>query len=327
MGEITKISWCDSTFNPWVGCSKVSPGCVNCYAETQVNRFGGDFSKRKRTSAANWKEPVKWNRKPWICDDCGASRNIDDNDSVSSCENCGEATQTFHRRRVFCGSLCDWLDDQVPIEWLSGLLNLIHQTPNLNWLFLTKRTQNWVDRISKVITHWGITGGGDAADMVMDWRFDAKPPNNVWIGTTVEDQARADERIPQLLSIPAKVRFLSCEPLLGPIDLSVYFTIKRFGGIDSDQFINWVIVGGESGPKARPCNIDWIRDIVRQCREANVACFVKQLGSLPIRSGMCNSEWRDEIRICGKFSEITHPKGGDPSEWPEDLRVQQFTKP
>jgi protein gp37 len=137
----------------------------------------------------------------------------------------------------------------------------------------------------------------------------------VWFGTSVEDQQRADERIPELLKIPARVRFLSVEPLLEKID----FTYSCFNGADSLRTmpgIHWVIFGGESGRGARPCNIEWIRDGVRQCRAAGVKPFVKQMGSFSIEE-----QGSQRRRILWDDS-----KGGDPSEWPEDLRVREFPK-
>src|SRR4051812_20814147 len=178
MGEDTKIQWCDHTFNPWEGCTKVSPGCAHCYAEAQNHRWGkdnwGNGKPRRLTSEANWKQPLKWNEQPMIWDGIK------------------------HRRaRVFCASLADWLDDEVPIEWLARLLKLIHDTPNLDWLLLTKRPENWAKRIAMV---WdGFFREMPVNAMVYGWHQKGFAPHNVWIGTTIEDQKRADERIPELL--------------------------------------------------------------------------------------------------------------------------------
>lgn len=143
----------------------------------------------------------------------------------------------------------------------------------------------------------------------------------IWLGTTAENQEMADKRIPELLKIPAAVRFLSCEPLLGPIEL----------GKDALAGIHWIIAGGESGKHARPCNVDWIRGIVRQCMAANVPVFVKQLGS---NAWIGRDEWHNnqsvkanDLREGPLVKLLTeHPKGADPAEWPADLRVQQFPK-
>jgi protein gp37 len=285
MGENTNIEWCDHTFNPWIGCTKVSPGCANCYAETQ-DKFRswtpegwGKGKPRKRTSAAKWKEPLKWNR-----DASNLTKTLEIGAKLSS------------RPRVFCASLADWLDDEVPIEWLADLLKLIHDTPHLDWLLLTKRPGNWRKRIEAAAMVSDAAFSGNLAA----WLVGAARPN-VWIGTTVEDQARADERIPELLKIPARVRFLSCEPLLEKIvpKLSAthancdecagtgYYGDNGPGIVGNREYqpcdtevprIHWVICGGESGPKARPMHPDWARSLRDQCQAAGVPFFFKQWG-------------------------------------------------
>lgn len=302
MSEGTKIEWCDASWSPWIGCTKVSPGCAHCYAEmstpTRVARskgteLWGNGKARQRTSAATWRNPVKWNYGP----------------------------------RIF-PSLCDWLDEEVPVEWLADFLKLIHDTPNLDWLLLTKRPENFFPRLKAVLKLWSNNGAPDEEDAVWNslvrWLEDGSPPANVWIGTSVEDQKRAEERIPELLKIPAAVRFLSVEPLLGPVDLrrhtsgheeagTPFSGARTVGGcVAWTPPVDWVIVGGESGPGTRACNVEWIRGIVRQCRAAGVPCFVKQLGAIS-KGGTPTVAW-----------EWNHPKGGDPAEWPEDLRVREF---
>lgn len=277
MGEKTKIEWCDATWNPWEGCSKVSPGCANCYAEARNHRYGmdnwGKGKPRRRTSAANWKKPLKWNRY--------ATCSCDSGDTLVGgfCNYCGERTRS---PRVFCASLADWLDDEVPIEWLADLLKLIHDTPNLDWLLLTKRPGNWHERINGAAQHLDRTGHIDIASRVYWWTDisgSGIPPANVWIGTTVENQEFADKRIPELLKIPAKVRFLSCEPLLGPVDIEDYLDDIVDGGyVLGSAPIHWVIAGGESGPNARPMNPGWSKSLRDQCQAACVPFFFKQWG-------------------------------------------------
>lgn len=285
MGEKSKIEWCDHTFNPWIGCTKVSPGCVNCYAEGESKRRGwaqwGKGKERHRTSASYWKQPLKWNRE-------GGRFSCDLND--------------FRRPRVFCASLADWLDDEVPIEWLADLLALIHETPNLDWLLLTKRPENWETRLEAAFQLTRM-------EFIDRWLTDDDfVPANVWIGTSVEDQKRADERIPALLKIPARIRFLSCEPLLGDI----YCRHHAFA-VDG---VHWVIIGGESGLNSRECNIEWIRGLVGQCKSDGVPVFVKQLGRNAVRR---------QSQIQGHLI-LADRKGGDPSEWPIDLRIREFPK-
>jgi len=285
MGENSNIQWTHHTFNPWIGCTKVSPGCANCYAETLRKRFGrdewGPGKPRTRTSAANWAQPIRWDK---------------------------AAAKAGERHRVFCASLADWLDLDVSRVWLADLLRLIADTPNLDWLLLSKRPENWHDRIlSAPLEPLGRDFFADS--MVRQW-LDGIPPRNVWIGTTVEDQRRADERIPQLLSIPAQVWFVSNEPGLELVTLPPEFLALGQRA--------WCITGGESGRRARPFDISWARSVVAQCKSADVPVFVKQLGAMPIVDfGM---------GIVGGFGrvELRDSHGGDPAEWPADLRVREF---
>lgn len=347
VSENTKIEWADASWSPWRGCTKVSAGCANCYAETLSKRNPavlGQWGKGKpRVLAKNWNDPVKWNRiAGWgTCPCCKSTR---DTSSTGNCKRCGENDRTFSRPRVF-PSLCDWLDPEVPVEWLARFLKLIHDTPHLDWLLLTKRPENWYRRIYNTLLHVeGITDPNLTEDdpqtpvgsMLNDWlrMDDSNAPRNVWIGTSVEDQANTDRRIPAMLKTPARVRFLSVEPMLGPVDLPLKCSRDHNG--DGDCYwhpngcplIDWVIVGGESGPGARPCNAEWIRELIRQCADAKVACFVKQVGSNPVRGG--NDEPFERIVHRAKYDEDHHkavpyhPKGGDPAEWPEDIRVRQM---
>lgn len=206
-------------------------------------------------------------------------------------------------------SLCDY--DEVPIEWLADFLMLVIDTPNLDWLLLTKRPEN-VERINQALK---IANWGDRDKKAL---WSGLVPHNVWLGTSVENQEMADKRIPELIKIPARVRFLSVEPMLEAIDLrsAAFNGADSISGMEgSMEGIHWVIVGGESGPHARPCDVEWIRDIRYQCAYAKVPCFVKQLGSNSFQRTMQRDEWV-----------LDDPKGGDPSEWPEDLRVQEFPK-
>ena len=260
--ENSKIEWTHHTFNPWIGCTKVSPGCANCYAETlMATRYGrvkwGKDHPRSRTGADNWRKPQQWNK-----------------------------AATSERQRVFCASLADWLDDEVPIEWFTDLLALIHDTPNLDWLLLTKRPENWRKRIQEAAGL--MISDVERGAMVWAWK-DGYAPRNVWVGTSVEDQERADERIPVLLEIPAAVRFLSIEPLLGPVDVQEHLLsdydkashdsqlLEPLGGFKHRK-IDWVICGGESGSGARTMHEDWARSLRDQCEEWGCAFHFKQWG-------------------------------------------------
>lgn len=288
MAENSAIEWTHHTFNPWRGCTKVSPGCANCYAERQSKRnpnvlgIWGDGGTRVVASDSYWREPLKWNR---------------------------AAEQAWERHRVFCASMADVFEDRPELRMpRARLWQLITLTPYLDWLLLTKRPENamawccrWADLDGESCEPKMVRGpeltrachpsgrGQIFADMLesmgepppgcafptFDWmegpRWWGPVLRNVWIGTSVENQETADERIPKLLACPAAVRFLSIEPLLGPVDLSPW-----------TDFIDWVIVGGESGPKARPMHPDWARSIRDECRAAKVPFFFKQWG-----------EWQD----------------------------------
>lgn len=255
MGENTKIEWADHSWNPWIGCAKVSAGCQHCYAEalmdTQYGRAKwGVNGTRVRTSEAYWKKPIAWNT---------------------------QATKTGERKRVFCASLADVFEDRPELEsWRLDLFKLIEQTPNLDWLLLTKRPENVIRMIELAQDQAG------AAPRAEIWLL--RMPN-VWLGTSVENQEQANKRIPHLLDIPARVRFLSMEPLLGPVDLTPWLNYVSetddiglaVDGFDPD--IHWVIVGGESGPKARPMHPEWARSLRRQCQAAGVPFLFKQWGS------------------------------------------------
>ncbi len=269
--ENSNISWTDHTFNPWIGCTKVSPGCTNCYAETlDRNRYSktlgsatkaapvshwGPGAPRHRTSENYWQQPLRWNRQL-------AEHNSQHGDN--------------QRAKVFSASLADWLDDEVPIEWLVDFLSLIHATPFLDWLLLSKRPQNWLKRIASAHDH---LRPAELLSRLLDRWLDGEFPETVWIGTTVEDQARAEDRLPNLLAIPARVRFLSCEPLLGPVDLVA--AGEDLDGAYAPRFpswVDWVICGGESGPGARPMAGAWVLSLREQCAAANVPFFFKQWG-------------------------------------------------
>lgn len=229
MAEKTEIAWTDSTFNPWWGCSKVGPGCDHCYAETLDRRTGGDFWGPRKTPRVMSGD--NW-RKPrrWQKDHAAFE------------------AEHGRRHRVFTGSMCDWADKNSPDGQRDRLFALIRETPDLDWQLLTKRAPN----IAKFLP--------------ADW---GSGYQNVWLGVTVEDRKHGLPRIDDLREAPAKVRFLSIEPLLedlGEIDLAG---------------IHWVIVGGESGPGCRPMDMAWVENIRSQCDSHSVPFFYKQRGGHP----------------------------------------------
>lgn len=260
MAENTKIEWAHHTFNPWIGCMKVGPGCDHCYAETLATaRLGvawGPGAPRRRTAESTWKQPLRWNAR---------------------------AAKLGVRYRVFCSSLADVFDNEVDPAWRQDLFELIRTTPHLDWLLLTKRIGNAVGMIQR---DGAIAGNGR-------WYV----PDNVWLGATIVNQAEADRDIPKLLATKAELGvrrvFLSMEPLLGPVDLSSVPAIGRAGWLrpltgkhqlqpvhadHSGARLDWIIVGGESGPGARPMHPDWARSLRDQCAAAGVPFLFKQHG-------------------------------------------------
>ncbi len=240
MAEKTEISWAHSTFNPWIGCTKVSPGCDHCYAATLMDeRYGrvkwGAGEARQRTKT--WGQPLAWNRK---------------------------AKASGEPWRVFCGSLCDLFDNEVPDEWRGDLFTLIERTPHLTWMLLTKRIAN---------AHRMLIGEPR-------WPFP-----NVWLGITVVNQEEADRDVQKLLALRCAKRFLSCEPMLGPITFrwAPWRPLSRernTNHLDGLRVLDWVIVGGESGKQSRPLDAEWVRTIRDQCSEAGVPFHFKQWGGV-----------------------------------------------
>jgi protein gp37 len=223
MGETTNIAWTDSTFNPWIGCTKVSAGCDHCYAEALMDKRWhkvewGPHGERKRTSENLWRQPITWNK-----------------------HFAAFQAKHGHRQRVFCASLADVFDNQVPLQWRSDLFQLILDTPNLDWLLLTKRPEN----AEKML---GVA------------------PDNVWIGTTCEDQAAYDRRWPILQRCQAHTKFISYEPALSGLTMAGHVTKP-----------DWVIAGGESGQGHRYDDLGWYYRLMDECALEGVPFFMKQV--------------------------------------------------
>ncbi len=249
MGDQTAIQWTNRTWNPWRGCTKISPGCAKCYMFTEQTRYGQDPSVVLRTKT--WKDPLKWNRS-------AAERGV--------------------RELVFTCSWSDWFHEDAD-QWREEAWGVIRSCPNLIFQILTKRPE----RI--------------AGHLPRDW-FDGY--SNVWLGVSVENRKHGLPRIDLLRDIPARIRFLSIEPLLedlGEIVLSG---------------IHWVIIGGESGPGARECHTEWIAGALCDAKLFGVPVFVKQFGSYPTHG-------QPPSRML-----LKHHKGGDIEEWPAALRVREF---
>lgn len=296
MAMNSNIEWTHHTFNPWVGCSKVSDGCKFCYAETLMDKRYGKVKwgpNGTRMVKKDWSEPRKWNKL---------------------------AAAAGERHRVFCASLADIFEGPETMpesEWpkvcdaRERLGLLIEATPHLDWLLLTKRPENaW---------RWGATGAR--------WRDGW--PSNVWLGTSVENQATADERIPHLLKVPAAVRFISLEPQIDEVSFLNADGDALRGGMKGD--IHWLIQGGESGPGARRFDVLWAERMRDECKLGGIAYFLKQLGSNPFIGDASHPHgWPTENSPVdwdtGKIR-LNDRKGGTMEEWPADLRIRQFPRP
>lgn len=352
MSQTSSIEWTDATWNPVRGCTKVSPGCAHCYAETFAERWRGvkghpyEQGFDLRLVPEKLTEPLTW-RKP---------------------------------RRVFVNSMSDLFQDGVPDSFIDQVFAVMALAPQHTFQLLTKRAARMRDYLSHADVFARVSElamsfqyAGNFEDEV---EFDARdaheqmaafwPLPNVWLGVSVEDQPRADERIPLLLETPAAVRFISAEPLLGPIRLKQqtpdgYWPpnapqpdvawLRHKDWPDDFQYwttgLDWVIVGGESGPGARAMDLAWVRGIVEQCRAALVPVFVKQLGALPYEYVWPRTDYPGDLRAFttsypkldaisrsqgGRMvntianQQVLSRKGGDMAEWPEDLRVREFPR-
>jgi len=277
MASATGIQWTDSTWNAWWGCQRVGPGCDHCYAEALDKRTGGAHwgakADRRRTSETNWNEPLRWQKKA---------------DAFEAA--------TGHRRRVFCGSMMDIMDNAVPLEWSHEAFDRIEQCDRLDWQLLSKRVGNVESRVPP---HW-LQG---------QW------PKHVGMMITVVTQEEADRDIPKLLRLKAQCGIpwigLSMEPLIEPVLLpDAAMNATQWGRVRAP--LDWVIVGGENGNGSRPFDTAWAQDIVIQCELAGVPCFVKQLGANVLKSGVA----------CPKGAK----KGDDMNEWPEIIRVREMPR-
>lgn len=326
---MSNIEWTDRTWNPVAGCKKVSHGCKNCYAETMAKRLAamGQKTYQQVVNEHGWNgkfielparlaEPLKW-RKPCM---------------------------------VFVNSMSDLFGEGVSFEYIAAIFGVMAACPQHTFQVLTKRPERAVEFFRWAANEDSVGGGINCAitemfghrepntyltkDGMADEASDeliSDPPDwplhNVWLGCSAEDQPTANHRIPLILQCPAFIRFISLEPLLGPVDVDshlgneviAYGQAGRRGITDFEvkpPRLHWVIVGGESGPGARPCDVAWIRSIVAQCKAAGVPCFVKQLGANPDNSAQPDGSLIQAY--------IKDRKGGAPEEWPADLRVREF---
>jgi protein gp37 len=338
--------------NSWWGCTKISPGCQNCYAATLDARYHaadphwGPNASRLLASESTWRAPFRWD---------------------------AAAAESGERPRVFAFSMGDWAEAWKRAELRPAVARLfatIALTPNLDWLLLTKRPADALELLNwgpmdALVTDWADrlrSGPSSSAAAREGWKplpawtreriarigvsrvlAGAAWWPNVWHGVTVEDQKRADERIPLLLKFNARVRWLSCEPLIGPVILGAHRHLPNAPALsDLPNDIDWVVVGGESGAKARPFNLEWAKRIVDDCKSAGVPAFVKQLGSNTIADLHPGSGWLDDwtnqpdperwTRLTkdpndDRWRVRLRSSGGTFDEFPDALRVREFPAP
>lgn len=345
----TSIQWTERTWNPIVGCSIKSPGCHHCYAATMAKRLRA----MALADIAAGRDPGRKRHYIDAVDDDGHWTGK----LIPVPEALADPIHWHKPRMVFVNSMSDLFHESVSFDFIDKVFAVMNATlftlpadvqksrlwhtyqiltkrPERMCEYMLSRSQKFEQGEHPIFNAGrgnggvlrGMNDGGHImnAGAVLSW-----PPPNVWLGCSVEDQKRADERIPHLLRCPAAVRFLSCEPLLGPVNL---LNIGEYDGrplsclvnhpcVDKEpggDGIDWVITGGESGHKSRPCDVAWIRDIIDQCQRAGVAVFNKQLG------GNCVSMFDDNHgRTTGRVH-LGDKAGADPAEWPADIRVREF---
>ena len=250
----TKIQWAEKVWNPVTGCSPISPGCENCYAKRMANRLRGRYGYPKDKPFYRTFHP----------------------------DRLAQPLRWQKPSRIFVCSMGDLYFSGVSPLWRRMVFDRIEAASQHQFLLLTKRP---------CPAYYELTGNTMFMDRAVGSPWVPRVLDNLWFGVSCENQEWADKRIPELLKIPAMVRFLSLEPLLSPVDLLALSASK----------ISWVIIGSESGPKRRPCKLEWVRSIVEQCKAVGVPAFVKQ------------------VEVNGKVSH-------DMNEWPEDLQVQEYPK-
>lgn len=299
MSDNSAIEWTDATWNPVRGCTKISPGCKHCYAATFAERWRGipghayEQGFDLRLVPEKLDEPLRW-KTP---------------------------------RRVFVNSMSDLFHDGVPVDFIAEVFDRMacatvdckrrHEHVDECWTgephtfqVLTKRAERMRRVVTDEMPSFVAEHFSGDRPLPVAMEVGAYPLRNVWLGVSVEDRKHGLPRIEHLRKTPAAVRFLSIEPLL-----------EDLGELDL-RGIGWVIVGGESGPGARRCDLTWLRSLVQQCAQAGVPCFVKQTGAAPVLDGFRPT--KPGTAVADTLFRIRDRKGGDPSEWPADLRVRQF---
>lgn len=365
MSEKTEIAWCDSTINFWRGCDKVSDGCKHCYITSTIpfRTTGQKHGDPRVWSESAVHTAIALNKKPWICDFCGVGHQVSQAHACLGLIRAGAEDLRYHRRRIFSLSLGDWLDDQVPIDWLVKMLDTIRRCPDVTWMLCSKRWQLFHKRMKAALWHaeqLTEDDEGDSEDLpatelgnwIHDWLSGYRRPQNVIGLCSVESQELAEKRIDTFLEVPLVCHGLSLEPLLGPVELDKwlwklpkpvcpncpqdvdcecgYKTAKANG----HKSIDWLICGGESSQRnepARECYMEWLDQIVKQGAAADVPVFVKQLGSFALSYNVNMFDLPETAHLEGIGTGVaqaryitTHKKAGDFAEFPDQLKVRAF---
>jgi protein gp37 len=324
----TKIQWTDDPWNVVIGCKECSPGCRHCYAAVLAHRAMQPAHEGLTVLKSNG---VQWNGKVNIVP-----------------ERLSVPLHWRKPRRVFICSMSDLFYDQVPFEYVAAVFAVMAACREHTFQVLTKRPKRMAEFLRWIVGE-GSRGyvwqtmfeyarqyDVDLSDrMGSPWPW---PLPNVWLGTSAEDQRRYDERIVHLLDCPAAIRFLSCEPLLSRIELGLGRNPPGQRMLRWDKSVchdlHWVIAGGESGQKARPCAMEWIEEIIDECKRFDVACFVKQLGSTVVAEERAADTVEEAQAMLGPqkrdrwlwYAGLAHGQGADPDEWPEEFRVREFPR-
>jgi protein gp37 len=332
VSEETFIEWTDHTGGPWLLCTEVSPGCAECYARELIETRLAPLIRKAYFKAgfADWETRAIWGK---------TAPRVRTKGFWREAYRFNAKAEKERRPTTIFPSLIDWLDEMPagaidqegnwikPVQLRADFLNVVAETKWINWLLLTKRPEQWLERITEVFEFTGkdtksFERWAPAHLLCEGWlaeRDQCRPPANVAVGVRAENQDQADKRIGALVKIPAAVRFLSCEPLLGPEDIAKWLTPDECGCGGPDpafrNCVDFVIAGGESGTDSRVCRLAWLRGLVAQCQAAGVRVFVKQLGG-----NLTDEDLEECCRESGRS--MLHPKGGDMAEWPPDLRVR-----
>lgn len=325
MGDKTKIQWSEASWNCLVGCSRVSSGCTACYAERSAHRLAAMGIKQYDGITKKVGGEIRWTGE------------------VRFVESALDLPLRWKKpRRIFVNSMSDLFHEKVRDEWVAAIFAVMFLARQHTYQILTKRPErmrNWMQWFMRQPDQAGVL-----LDALGDLGIDAKvgqaapgpwPKPHIWLGTSVEDQATANERIPLLLQTPAAVRWVSYEPALGPVDFEHIRMPHGVVEVNDGLLpgIDWTVVGGESGPGARPFDLAWARQTIAQCRAAGVPVFVKQIGAHPWWDGI-GSPPPEHVYLSpgaelnGKVGWaldcLRDRKGGSVEDWPSDLKVRDY---